>query len=67
MGGLYIGFNYEFNSLQSDKDELSTAFRALIYGGSMPTTRLIVLAIFAYAPILSKIVRVPLLLFVTLW
>lgn len=50
------GFNYEFNSLQSDKDELSNAFKSLVYSGSTSTIRWTIGPILAtFAPILSKI------------
>jgi hypothetical protein len=34
----HAGFDYEFNSLQSKKDELSSAFTAVVSSGSASTT-----------------------------
>lgn len=59
------GFDYEFDSLQSDENELSVAFSSLIAGGSkstVPSRWTIRPILMAFAPILLKLVRVPPLL-----
>ena len=56
------GFGYEFNSLQSDEDELSVAFRSLVAGGSkstVPSRWTIRSILMAFAPVILKLVRVP--------
>jgi len=57
---VYLGFGYEFDSLQSKEDEFGTAFHQLIPGGSVPinssywTIRPILMA---FIPTILKLVR----------
>lgn len=56
------GFDYEFNSLQSDEDELSVAFNSLIASGSkstIPSRWTIRPILMAFAPVVLKLVCVP--------
>ena len=57
---LSVGFDYEFNSLQNDRDEFATAFSSLIATVSTPTTAFshtVKPIIMALAPLLLKLVR----------
>lgn len=54
---VYIGFGYEFNSLQSQEDEFSAAFRALVARGAGSTARWTIRPLLmTIAPILFKLV-----------
>ncbi|KAF9645313.1 cytochrome P450 [Thelephora ganbajun] len=57
------GFDYEFNSLQSEGDQLSVAFSSLIPTGSasrIPSRWTIKPVLMAFAPVILKLVRIPL-------
>ena len=56
------GFDYEFDSLQLKKDDLSTAFSLLINSGSTSTSRWTIRPVLmTFAPALLKLVRDPFL------
>ena len=56
---MYIGFDYEFDSLHTEGNELSVAFSSLVSGESMSAVRRTIEPILmAFAPALLRLVRV---------
>jgi hypothetical protein len=57
---VHIGFGYDFDSLQSKKDELSIALNSLVSSGRASMSRWTIRPVLmTFAPALLKLVRVP--------